>query len=105
MATTADAYSRYKQTPLVVFDGVETYGTWAQPSWLITRPDESLINKLVITSDIAGRPDTIAYRVYGVSFLDWAIIAFNKVLDQFGWPQTGIIIEYPVDTVVLSEQL
>ena len=92
-------FSRFGRTEMIITNGVETFGTWTQPSYLLTRPDESLISKLKITSQFAGRPDLISNKLYGTPLLDWVLIAFNNVT-ELNWPKIGDIIEYPASLLV-----
>lgn len=95
-------FSRFRKTDMVIVDGVETFGVWTQPSYLITRPDEQYIGKFKVTSQYAGRPDLISHMLYGTPSLDWVLIAFNDVT-SLNWPETGVIIEYPSDSLVFPE--
>lgn len=88
-----------------MFNGVEALARWEQPSWLLERPAEQHIGRLLVTSDLAGRPDKISAQIYGTSLLDWVLIAFNQVTNPFGWPTTGTVVEFPVESIVLGELL
>jgi hypothetical protein len=100
-----DQFSRLQQTERIIFDGVDTFGSWTQPSFLKTRPSEADIGVFRVTSALEGRPDLIAYRLYGTPLLDWVLISFNKARRALNWPRAGDSIEYPLDTVVLPELL
>jgi len=101
----ADDFSRFSKSELIIVDGKETYGAWAQFKFLKTRPAEDLIKVFQVTSVTEGRPDLIANQVYGTPLLDWVLIAFNNVRDTLNWPMAGSLIEYPVDSIVLPEIL
>lgn len=92
-------FSRFGRTDMVIIDGVETFDAWTQPSYLLTRPDESMIGRLKVASQYAGRPDLISNMLYGVSSLDWVLIAFNDAV-SLNWPPVGEIIEYPISSLV-----
>ncbi len=100
-----DEFSRFKQTPPLIYDGVATFGRWVPLSFLTTRPAEENINVFKITPALEGRPDLIANQVYNTPLLDWVLIAFNKVRNPLNWPKVGTTIEYPLDTIVLPELL
>jgi len=95
-------FSRLRKTDMVIVDGVETFGVWTQPSYLIARPDEQQIGKFKVANQYAGRPDLIANTLYGTPLLDWVLMAFNNVT-ELNWPSAGTIIEYPVDSLVFPE--
>lgn len=101
-----DQFSRLqKSDPIITSDGIETFGTWTQPSFLITRPPEDQIGVFKVTSALEGRPDSIAQALYGTPLLDWVLISFNDARRALNWPRAGDSIEYPLDTVVLPELL
>ena len=95
--------SRFQLSEPVIVDGVETYGKWKQPSFLTTELDPGNIALFQVTNAFQGRPDLIAYNVYGDPFLDWVLIAFNKPQDVLNWPRAGDVIRYPVATVVIPQ--
>ena len=78
MALPLSQVSRYIKTPLVSFDGKETYTKWAEQGVFITRPPENKITKYQVPQAEAGRPDLVALSVYSDSKFDWVIIAFNN---------------------------
>lgn len=100
-----DPFSRLKQTTPIIVDGKETYGRWKPFDFIVNRPSEENIRVFQVTNALEGRPDLIAYSVYGTPLLDWVLIAFNGVRDPFGWPRAGEMVEYPLDTVVLPQLL
>jgi len=100
-----DDFSRFKNTESIIVDGKETFGRWKQFSFLTERPSDELIGVFQVTSATEGRPDLISLAVYGTVYLDWVIIAFNKVYETLNWPRAGDAIEYPFDTVVFPELL
>jgi len=52
-----------------------------------------------------GRPDLIAYDLYGSTELDWLLIAFNDAFNVFNWPRAGDVINAPIPDIVLGEVL
>jgi len=100
-----DEFSRLKRTEPTIFDGKETFGPWKQFNFLIQRPSEDLIGVFQVPSALEGRPDMIAFHVYGTPLLDWVLIAFNNARGALNWPRTGDLVEYPLDSVVLPEIL
>jgi len=102
MATIPDT-SRFTNTELILEDGVETFGTWTMPSYLIERPVDDHIKKFKVTSALEGRPDLIANQVYDNPHLAWVIIAFNGTRDVLNWPRAGDTIEYPISRLVITE--
>lgn len=88
---------------MTIVDGVETVGTWNMPTYLVERPDNSMIYKYYVSSAVEGRPDLIANFVYGTPLLDWVIIAFNNPNDILNWPMAGETIEYPHQDLVMSQ--
>jgi hypothetical protein len=100
-----DDFSRFKISDRIIVDGKETFGTWKQFSFLKTRPSDEFIGTYNVTSATEGRPDLIAFAVYGSAQLDWVLIAFNKVRETLNWPRAGDLIEYPLETIVLPELL
>lgn len=99
-----DQFSRLGQTQQIIFNGVETFGIWKQPSFLKERPSEANIGVFRVNTQTEGRPDLIANELYGTPLLDWVLISFNKVR-SLNWPRAGDSIEYPLDVVVLPELL
>lgn len=95
--------SRFSSTDRIRFKGRETYGRWPSYSFLKQRPPDNLIRTFRVTSAVEGRPDLIAYQVYGISTLDWVLIAFNKVIEPLNWPSAGTTIEYPLESIVVPE--
>lgn len=105
MAFPLSLTSRYVKTPLIVFDGKETYAKWTEEGIFKNRPSDSLIYKYQVPNSEAGRPDRIALTIYGDSKLDWVLLAFNNVKDVFGWPKPLDVIEYPNLELVYGELL
>lgn len=95
--------SRYRTTPAMLFDGVETMGVWGQPSYLRQRPSQNLIRKYYVTSAVEGRPDLIANSVYGSPELGWVVIAFNRPSEILNWPRAGDVIEIVDRQLVYGE--
>jgi hypothetical protein len=105
MALPLSQVSRYVKTPLVSFDGKETYTKWTQQGVFTTRPPENKITKYQVSQIEAGRPDLVALSVYNNSKFDWVIIAFNNPKSIFGWPKPLEVIEYPDLNLVLGDLL
>jgi hypothetical protein len=92
-------YSRFDKTDRVLYDGHETYGRWNNP---IT---EQLLNSLspYVVNQYAGRPDLIAYQLYGNSSFDWLLIAVNNATESLNWPRAGTTILVPSASLISSE--
>ncbi len=105
MALEIGQYSRFKDTPTTLFNGVEVFGAWIKPSILKRQLRDDQIMYYTVDYSKAGKPHAIAYAVYGTTLLDWLVIAFNDRTDVFGWPAAGEVIKLPIRTVVLSELL
>lgn len=103
MALQTNRSSRLADTQTILFNGVETYGRWAQQSFLTDEISEDDITYLVIDNSVAGRPDLIADNEYGDSLLDWVIIAFNKPRSTLNWPRSGDVIRLPKRRLVATE--
>lgn len=110
MPIRTDSYSRFATTPTETYDhrtmgSHEVYGKWRKPS-ILTRPvSDSELVRYVVPKNREGRPDLIANDFYGVSELDWVIIAFNNALDVFNWPTAGQIVIIPQSSRVAAELL
>lgn len=96
-----DAYSRFRNTQSVLYNGSVTVGTWVPPSYITTRPDESQISTFIVPHGMEGRPDLIANQLYNTPYLDWVLIMFNTPNEVFGWPKVGDAIEYPDESLVM----
>ena len=88
---------------MIINNNHETFGVWTKFNFLKVRPNEDQIKVFCVTSASEGRPDLISNQIYGTPYLDWVLIAFNNVRDPINWPTAGMIIEYPVDSVVIPE--
>jgi len=95
--------SRYRNTDMIVVDGVETVGTWNQPSYLLNRPTDNFIGKYYVVNAVEGRPDLIAQAVYGSPELDWVVIAFNNPPEILNWPRAGDMIDIVDRDLVFAE--
>ena len=95
--------SRYRKSEMIIVDGMETVGTWNQPSYITERPESQFIQKFYVTNALEGRPDLIANIVYGSAELDWTIIAFNNPSEILNWPRAGEYIEFVDRTIVFGE--
>lgn len=89
--------SRFRQTPLINFDGEQTFGKWVD--FLADLPFDIFI----VTNDLAGRPDLISDTVYGTPDFFWAIISFNNERNPMNWPPAGDAIKIPVLSSIVSE--
>lgn len=95
--------SRFAETQTILFGDTEAYGKWTPPSFINNDlPNDDLIF-LVVDQSNQGRPDIIANEIYGDSFLDWVIIAFNKPRSTLNWPKAGDVIRVPKRRVVATE--
>ena len=103
MSLTPEAYSRFLLTPPTVIDGKETFGVWVEPGFMARelQPDE--IVTVTVPSKYEGRPDRIAFEVYGTTRLDWVIMAYNAPRSTLNWPRAGDVIRYPIRRVVVPE--
>jgi hypothetical protein len=109
--TESDAYSRLNKTDPVLFDGFETFGAWNNP---ITPTMYDIADVYVVDNAHEGRPDLIAYELYGNSKLDWVLIAMNQTtrnmsgssaVDVLNWPRAGDVITVPDRRTITSELL
>jgi hypothetical protein len=96
-----DTFSRFKNTPISIINGTRTYGRWVRPDFMNRSVlEDNQIQKIVINQSNAGRPDVIAYDLYGSDRLDWVIVMFNRPLNTLGWPIAGTVIEAPTRETV-----
>lgn len=96
-------YSRFIKTSTTTFRNVETYDVWVRPSFLTKTLGNDEIGVFTVEAQYEGRPDNIAYLLYGDHLLDWVIIAFNNATDVLNWPQAGSVIKYPLINVIVRE--
>jgi|CXWL01.1.fsa_nt_gi hypothetical protein len=103
-------YSRFTLTDDLIVENQESLGIWQQYSWLKKRPSDEFIGALVIQNQFEGRPDQLAYQIYGSPLLYWVLIAFNAIHNNdklamlgLNWPKSGQIIIYPLDIIVFPE--
>ena len=101
----AGEFLRLFNTDLVMTKGELTYGAWATPSFIKTRPSDNQIRTFKVTSALEGRPNLISLQLYGTEHLFWVLIAFNNARGVLNWPRSGDVIEYPLDSIVLPELL
>jgi hypothetical protein len=92
-----NSYSRLLRTPEIIYNGRETFDVWSKHRFLTEEVDSGVF---VVSSGYAGRPDKISAVLYGTPYLDWVLIAYNNPLEPFGWPASGSIIRYPLDSEV-----
>lgn len=98
-----DRFSRFKNTPPIMYDGKLTYGSWVKPSWLVTRPDQKNIKSLIVSPAQEGRVGALSQSIYGTPYLMWVLLAFNNVQNPMRWPKAGTMVEYPIPEIVLPE--
>lgn len=98
-------FSRFQTTESILVDGKKTFGAWDPPDFIKKKPDKEFVLTYHVTSKTEGRPDLISNAVYGTSDLFWVIIAFNKPRNTLNWPKTGDTIEYPAQSIVMTELL
>ena len=89
--------SRYRQTPIVKFDGFDTLGPWTEPEFLESNP----LTTLIADGTNAGRADLISQQFYGTPDFFWAIIAYNRSTD-INFPKTGDEVRIPSPLLVLG---
>lgn len=75
---TLSPYSRYHETPISNYNGVETFIEWRPPFF-------GNVNEYIYTVNATevNNIDAIAYKVWGMSELWWVILYHNKVNDPF----------------------
>lgn len=95
----ADSNSRFRMTPVVVFDGAQTYGKWVEPKFMSSKPSPTYI----VPNRLARRPDLISQELYGTVEYYWAIIAFNSPRDPLNWPKAGEAIYIPSISEITAE--
>lgn len=98
--TTQYAYSRFNNTDRVLYDNNETYGRWKNP---ITDTLTNNTSVYVVDNAHEGRPDLIAYELYGNASLDWLLITMNNATESLNWPRAGTTITVPLRSFVASE--
>lgn len=103
MPLATNDFTRFLDTQTILFNGVETFGKWQRPSILKRQLDESEIQYIAVTNANQGRPDLISLELYGTTFLDWLIIAFNNPRSTLNWPRTGDVIVVPRQAIALAE--
>jgi hypothetical protein len=90
--------SRYRNTAVVRFKGVDTFGMWKGFDWKNTAP--TLV--VVVKSGDAGRWDLLANKYLGTTDLWWALMYYNNRTDING-PKAGDTINIPSMITVLSQ--
>lgn len=93
--------SRFFQTEPVIRNGIETFGLWSRPDFLVPSNlnDDDLV-KISVDGSLAGRPDLIALQEYETPLLEWVVVMFNRPLNPLGWPQVGTVIKIPKRSAV-----
>jgi nucleoid-associated protein YgaU len=105
-----DSYSRFSATDVITYDdpsqGPQTvFGPWKRPSVLTRTIPDDQITRYTVPKEREGRPDLIAFDAYGVSELDWLVIAFNNATQVFNWPKVGQTIKLPKSVFIAAELL
>ncbi len=95
--TKLDSHSRFLRTPEIIYEGHETFDVWNQHRFLKEEVDSGVFT---VSSQYAGRPDKISKILYGTSYLEWVLIAFNNPPEPLGWPKSGETIRYPIESEV-----
>jgi hypothetical protein len=105
MALNGRTNSRFAQsTPILTRSGEPTYGIAKKYNFQTkSNLSEDQIGSFTVTADFTKRPWKIAEEIYGNADLMWVLITFNRVMNPFGWPRLGQIIEYPKPSVVAAE--
>lgn len=100
--------SRFYNTPLVLYNGIETLHKWVEPSWIRNKPADEFIGTFTVDGSTEGRPDLISSVIYNTPLLDWVIISFNathypesNAKSVLNWPISGTVVRYPIEIVVL----
>lgn len=99
MALNIPLNSRFVNTQIVRFDGVETFARWPQISYLSTKP----IAIFTVTPDRASRLDLLSNDYYGTPDYWWAIMAYNQKT-ELGWPKAGDVVKIPDPVFVFSNE-
>lgn len=105
MAVDGRTNSRFaKSSPIFTRSGEPTYGI-AKKYKFQTKSNlsDDQVGSFTVTADFVKRPWVIADEIYGNPDLMWVLITFNGVMNPFGWPRLGQIIEYPKPSVVAAE--
>lgn len=89
--------SRYLQ-------GGKAYQVGSKIGWwerypLAVDPDAA---DITIDSVLAGRPDILAYQLYGTSKLEWVILQYNNIVDIQESFSVGSIIKAPSSAYVFA---
>lgn len=78
-----------------------TIGWWERTIF----PQSPLDVTLVITKKYAGRPDLIAYDMYGKSTMMWVVLQYNNVVDLQEDLTEGTTIRLPTKGRLFGELL
>ena len=103
MAIDVTSISRFFGTEIITRNGVETFGRWSRPEFLVPEnlADDDILS-ITVDNTRAGRPDQIAVDLYNSPFLEWVIVMFNRPQNPVGWPKSGQVIRAPSSDVVFS---
>lgn len=100
--TTISDFSRFKHTELLIEDGAEVFGTWNPPEYISGNIQDDKIANYKVNNTVEGRPDLISNELYGTPHFDWVLIAFNNPTEILNWPKAGLVIKYPIRSIVLT---
>lgn len=102
MSIEKEPLNRFNLSDPIVFNDVETFGLLTKYPFLnAANLEDSQIQTITVTQEMAGNPPMISNKLYRTPMLDWVIVLFNKPLNPVNWPQTGSIIRAPIAEVVL----
>lgn len=96
-------FSRFKATQTITYEGSITYGVWKPLKVLQKEYDTDDYKIYQVPSNFEGRPDLISDVMFKTPFLDWVLIAYNRVKEPFGWPRSNELIKIPKSSLFLSE--
>ena len=94
------ANSRYAQGGSTEVKG-NTIGWWERKPL----PKSPLDVTFVITKRYAGRPDLVAFDMYGKTTLMWVVLQYNAILDLTEDFCEGTVITLPTRSRLFSELL
>lgn len=105
MGLNVNNYSRFSDTPTIIFKGNEVWGRWKRNRFLTQQLTDDQLLTYIVPKNREGRPDLISQDVYNTTELDWLIISFNKANQVFNWPKVGTILVLPIPGIVAAELL
>lgn len=92
------AYSRVLQGGTSDISG-DKISWWERKN--INAADANVFN-YTITPKTAGRPDTVAYDIYGTTELEWVVLQYNNIVDVSEEFVAGKVIKLPTQQYLLS---